>query len=222
MIASNEMLASLITNLCLNKDVFYGGDFILLTRHNSSEIEKEISKDYDYIPFAKYIYEYFIALRFHYSKFIYDDFIAIIREIDRDNKTNVWRYGNEVKIKRVVDYMFDSKNNFFDELDKGDVDLPDKINNYVGGGMKSLSSKICKYLSEYIFNKDNYYINDKYIRAMSLFYYEYYCKKSHSAFKNISDIDNLKYEELHKLLDVIRYAANPSLLRSEFDHIIWY
>lgn len=152
----------------------------------------------------------------------YEVMLALIREIDRDNSTNVWRYGNKSKIEAVLDYIFKSSS-FYGDLKSGRKKLPDILNESAGGGILSLSSKICKYLSEYEFCADNFFIYDSYVRALIGFYYDEYVSKTH----HFTTTKNITYEELFDLLEQILKNArikdsNPSLKRSELDHLIWY
>ena len=214
-----EELNSLITNCNLDYDATK--NLILINEHNGDEIEKVIEADKDYIPFAKYIFNYLV--KSYQTQMDKDKLIAIIREIDRDNSTNIWRYKkSREKIFKAVDFIVEPKHNFYERLKVGDKTLPDQINAYVGSGMPSLSSKICKYLAEYIYGNDAYYINDSYVRALALFYYEYYFGCPHPKYKRIYDINNLSYEELFDLLEEIRFKTCSNLTRNKFDHIIWY
>lgn len=201
------------------------GNLVNLNEANSKIIEEKIVKDPSYFPFSKYIYQYIFGSKTVPS---YSDpelktkLKCVIRQIDTDNSTGEWRFHKESRISKVIDYISDSKNHFFESLKKGDIDLPDEINACADNGMPSLSSKICKYLHEYIYNKDAYFINDSYIRALALFYYEHNFGKPHPTYDSISKINKLNYKELFLLLEEIRLKACPTLKRSEFDHIIWY
>lgn len=226
-------------------------NIVLLTKNNAKYIENEIKNDFNYIPFAKIIFEYYKGLYgIEGIKENKDNcLIAIIREIDRDNSTNVWRYGNAQSIKDVVAYITDPKNNFFKWLKQSDYALPDDIQKD-NKGIYSLSSKICKYLHEYMYNKNTtgynstgYYINDKYIRHALLFYLDFYCTylgdkesdKYKESLKNdkiitSSKVDKLcvakiyeMLQELHRLSDKQADAMHTDkLTKNELDHIIWY
>ena len=109
---------------------------------------------------------------------------------------------------------------------KGERKLPDELVKYCGKRVKSLSSKICKYLSELIYRKDNYYIYDKYIRHALPFYLDYYgISHNFNKSKDIN-INKLSYEDLYKRLEELRDKINRSyrntITKNELDHIIWY
>ena len=129
-----EELNSLITNCNLDYDATK--NLILINEHNGDEIEKVIEADKDYIPFAKYIFNYLV--KSYQTQMDKDKLIAIIREIDRDNSTNIWRYKkSREKIFKAVNFIVEPKHNFYERLKVGDKTLPDQINAYVGSGMPS-------------------------------------------------------------------------------------
>lgn len=201
------------------------GNLINLDKDNSRIIEGNLLKDSDYFPFSKHIYDYIFKLK---NVPLYSDpdlkikLKCVIRQIDTDNSTGEWRFHKESRISKVIDYISDSKNHFFESLKKGDIDLPDEINACADNGMPSLSSKICKYLHEYIYNKDAYFINDSYIRALALFYYEHNFGKPHPVYNSINKMYKINYKDLFSILEDVRIRACPTLKRNDFDHIIWY
>ena len=125
----------------------------------------------------------------------------------------------------MIEYISDPDNNFFERLEEGDDSLPDKILHECDAGFKSLSSKICKYLCEYYCEKDNYYINDSFIRAMLLFYLDYY-EVEHTEVISIGKVNSMSYKELHGWLTKLHEASNKKhqckITKSELDHILWY
>jgi hypothetical protein len=214
----------------LNLDVH--NNIILLTRYNAKKIEDKIKIDQNYFGFYKIIYQKY-----------YNDFknkediwankekslFALLRILDVDNSTNVWRYKyKRDNFNRMLDYMVDPKNEFFVNLENGDVNLPDILSdNKVGGtAVKSFSSKVCHYISIEAFGLDNYYKNDKFIRAALPFYLDEYVV-NHNI-KTKGNVDSWSYKELHAALDSLLDAANkehnnkPELTKGELDHIIWY
>ena len=217
-------LSTLVKNgLTITKSLH--GIIVDLNLKNSTLIEALIAADPNYIPFAKYIFDYKFKLGSipsYTDPHLKEKLLCVIREIDRDNNTNEWRFRKGSRINKVLDFICEPTNIFFDRLKKGDKKLVDDINALVGNSMPSLSSKICKYLSDYIFNTDSYFINDSYIRLLALFYYEYSFGVIHAKYKTISAINKLSYEDLFNLLELIRLKICPTLKREEFDHIIRY
>lgn len=209
-------------------------NIVKLTKRNSDIIEDLINKDENYYPFARTLYSYFISLYgiegFKENK--EKSLFAVLREIDRDNSTNVWRYKHRSNFNSCVEYISNPENHFFVRLEGGDPALPDEIVNSCGTPLKSLSSKICKYLSEWMYpKKDNYFINDSFVRHVLPFYLDYYGveKKDNkgNTIKGSTDIDKLGYESLFDLLrrlnDVAAKENNGvKLSKSRLDHILWY
>ena len=197
-------------------------NIVLLTKNNADIIEKTIKDDNDYYPFFSQIFKSFSIndIKNNNNKALF----ACIREIDRDNSTNVWRYkSNRDAFCKVIDYMAKNTENFWDKLEKGQKNLPDTL--VEQGGTKSLSSKICKYLSEELYKKDNYYINDSVIRAVLLFYLDYY-KVSHDSIQSINGVGKISYTHLFDLLEQLNYKVKEKhgveLTKNELDHILWY
>ncbi len=212
------------SNLCDKHNLNIDGKIVLLTRNNADVIEKLLKDDNTYIPFAKIVFDSFEknAVMENKNKALF----IVAREIDRDNNTNAWRYNkNHDSFNNMIKYISNKNNKFFERLNSGDQTLPDDIVEKCGTGVKSLSSKICKYLCEYIYNKDNFYINDSVVRNMLLFYLDYYGVK-HPKLKSIYGVDNLKYSDYYELLSKLHTERNSkhkdSITKSELDHIIWY
>ena len=215
-----------LNKLIIDKNLEFDSEYniVKLTKNNAKIIEAEINNDEDYFPFSKILYNYYGAEKVKNNS--EQALFCVIREIDRDNSTNVWRYKqNRDNFKGVIKYLVDTDNNFFEKLKSGQKELPDIIVEKYGTGLKSLSSKICKYLSEWMFGKDNYYINDKYIRHALLFYLDYYKvdkKVNNRELKCSRNVDNLSYKDLFDLLDKLNKSAKSGLTKNELDHILWY
>ena len=64
---------------------------------------------------------------------------VVIRKIDRNKSTNVWRYDHRKEFNDCIKYL--SNNNYvFERLEKGDINIPDDIVKNCGICFKSLSS----------------------------------------------------------------------------------
>lgn len=188
----------------------------------------------NYFPFSYSLYDYFVDKYGidYFKKNKEDSLFGVIREIDRDNSTNVWRYKEHRDcFNKCIEYIVNPNNQFFEKLGKGDTSLPDLIVEKCGTELKSLSSKICKYLSEWMYQDSNkYYINDKFVRHTLLFYLDYYGvekKANNKLITSSSAVDKLSYKYLFTLLDKLNEAAakkekQDKLSKSELDHILWY
>ncbi len=197
---------------------------VLLTKKNAKIIEKLVCNDDDYFPFAQKLFDYYGFGRVQENKD--KSLFAVVREIDRDNSTNVWRYRtNRDSFNNMISYITESKNNFFGRLEKGETTLPDLIVDQCGTGLKSLSSKVCKYLCEFAFQKDNYYINDRIVRHILLFYLDFY-RIDHSDINSVYAVDKMEYQTLYGWLSKLHKARNETykdkITKSELDHILWY
>lgn len=162
--------------------------------------------------------------------------VYVLREIDRDNCTNVWRYDEKGReaFRSIIKYISNKKNNFFSDLEKVRVDLPDVLLDQAkkSKDIKSFCSKVCKYLDDYVYKNNRYYINDKYIRHALPFYLDKYNVKiefdnKKFEYKSYRDFDKLPYKELFICLDELKDAASrfhkeKILKKNDLDHIIWY
>ena len=221
-------------------------NIVLLNKYNANKIGEEIRKDNDYIPFAKILYDHYTNNNKNKKNFINnnkamteDPIFIVMREIDRDNSTNVWRYKrNRDGFKEIYKYIKDNKNSFFGDLSNEESTLPDKLTKISGAGINSFASKVCKYLCEYIYGKDGYFINDKFIRHALPFYLTHYKVKFPKINKIVnkkikkvdiessSDCDKLSYIDLYNSLnDLLNEANNKTkdkITKDELDRIIWY
>ena len=197
---------------------------VLLSKENAQIIDRLIKEDDDYFPFSKHLFDYFglDKIRCNEDRALF----ALLREIDRDNSTNVWRYKkNRNSFYNIIDYIVNPDNRFFDRLREGDNTLPDEIVTECGDGLRSLSSKICKYLCEFAYNRDNYYINDSFIRHILLFYLDYY-KVEHPDLSSCRDVNALSYQDLYNWLAKLHRQRDEkygdTITKNELDHILWY
>ena len=210
---------------------------VLINKANSDLIEEAIQKDQGYIQFAKRIYEYEkITHNNTFPREDVDSLTALIRMIDIENSTQVWRYDREA-LKRMVNYVADKKNKFWKRLEKGEPELVDDLtkaskdqsdDSDTTNGKKSLASKICKYLAEYDLEgkkKYAYYINDSFVRRVIIPYIHYYMpKKEFERVKKMKKPDSWSYAELFEELENLHnhIAEAKNINRSQFDHIMWY
>lgn len=222
-------ISPILRELISTKDLDFDDGIVLLTKDNAANIEKAIKEDDDYYPFFERIFG-----SFNFSDIRHDEgkaLFACIREIDRDNSTNVWRYGDRASIHKIIEYIKNPQNNFWDKLKTGEPRLPDELVEVGGTGIKSLSTKICKYLSNEAskidkeYAHDCYYINDRIVKGVLLFYLDHYGVK-HEKIKTANKLKNIKYIDFFNLLEKLNEAAEKKhgtkLSRNELDHILWY
>lgn len=222
-------ISPILRELISAKKLDFDDGLVLLTKDNAAKIEEAIKEDDDYFPFFERLF-----ISFSFSDIQQDKgraLFACIREIDRDNSTNVWRYGDRDSIDKIVKYISSPQNNFWDELKIGKRSLPDELVEVGGTGIKSLSTKICKYLSNEASKKDKkyahdcYYINDRIVKGVLLFYLDHYGVE-HEKIKTANKLKNIKYIDFFNLLEMLNEAAEKKhgtkLSRNELDHILWY
>ena len=133
----------------------------------------------------------------------------------------------------MVEFIINKDKGFWEDLKAGKPELVDGlISAAIAGeekskysqkseGPRSLASKICKYLSIYTFGKDNYYINDRFVRNVLPHYYRYYL----SMIIDENDVEKASYCQLHKLLSDLHNCAQikkENLTKNELDHLMWY
>lgn len=87
-----------------------------------------------------------------------------------------------------------------------------------GKKIKSLASKVCKYLNEWNFNGDAYTINDSVVRAILPYYLAYYGING-SLWEN-KNFEELNYQEFYGIFSELRNKTK--LNNNELDHLIWY
>ena len=210
------------------------GIIVEINANNSKCIEDAIQKDDSYnLTFYDKIFEFYGG-KAGFQKYNREAVLAVIRMIDMENSTNMWRMkGNHRKtINNMVEYICDKGKHFWEDLNNGCIELVDKLTN-AGKGKdgvdgKSLSSKVCKYFNR-LYGKNAYYINDEVVRRVLPYYMKYYDVKLCGAIlpkshKGKYNINKMSYENLYKCLDALRVKADPGgvLSKTEFDHIMWY
>lgn len=210
----------------------------LLDDHNSEIIEREIQEDDGYIQFTKMIVEYYKTKNHKvFPEYDEDAVKAVVRMIDTENSTNVWRFNRE-KLLNMVAYIVKRENKFWKELISSNKVVRKKLvkklakaaqgqditeDQEEGAQPNSLASKVCKYFAQYIKgDKDTnlYFINDSFVRHTLRYYYHFYCKKD----LNKTDIENYEYDQLFDKLDEIYKKAKKTshITRGRMDHIMWY
>ena len=210
---------------------------VLLKDSNSVVIEDKITNDKNYITFANYIFQHFASE--HQNNFPLDDrtaVLSVVRMIDIENSTNVWRFNRDGLIA-MVDYIVDNHDIFLANLlsdnDSTRCGVVETLINAVNPEgedsdetePRSLASKICKYLAQYITggNDNLYFINDSFVRKTLPFYCAYYEVTIPYKYSEYAD----DYKKLFEILEALRLKAakverEEPLTRGHMDHIMWY
>lgn len=156
-----------------------------------------------------------------------DNITLIVRKIAIDNSTHTPTADCAV----LAHYMFDKNNRFFERLESGDIALVDDLCQYgitvTGKRHKSLASKICRYLNEWIYGSDAYTINDLIVRTV-LPYYLHRHDVDKSLWTKIvgnnirrKDFEMMSYKEFFACYEGLHKTIQGVSLR-DLDSLIWY
>ena len=209
------------------------GDLVELSGSNSDIVEAGIPAGLvdihgyafakGYLPLAKTLYLSKCASG--PMSFPFHDPVAVkevLEQIDKDNGTMDTKHSPRA-VDSFRDFICDPANNFVARLNDPDSfkDLVEDLrSSHHGYNAKSLASKVCKYLHEYYWDHDFYFINDNVVRSVFPYYLDAY-GIAHTI-RTKGDVDALSYPDLYDLLEALHLTACPSLTRSKMDHILWY
>ena len=195
---------------------------------NSNVIERLISNDPNY-PFRQ-TKEYFLNMwQQRNGQLTEEDCFDIVKKIVKENST---RTADEYT-KLFAHYMFST--DFFERLANNDIKLvDDMLDNVIASCKaqrikirkdKSLASKICKYLNEWLYDANVYSINDSFVRDVLPYYLmihgvdrKLWIKRNGNKIKNI---DKMKYVEFIGLISKLEEKI-AVLDKNKIDHILWY
>lgn len=123
----------------------------------------------------------------------------------------------------ITDFILNQDATFYRRLKDGEWTLVEEMEKFVSLKSRhecSWCSKVCKYLQEYLFDGDSYYIYDNNVVGKLNDYRKYYGLKR--TVKTTIDVKVTAqwYENLCKSLDELK-AKSPGLSRTEMDHILW-
>ena len=196
----------------LTKDEYL---MVQLTKDNSDIVEACIAVDPAYQSKGKSIMEGYFDAGNYSEKAYYD----IINRIATENSTRTSKKTMEC----LAAYCADPRNNFIGRIEVGDNSLVDEIlQHLVQKGYrkdKSLASKLCRYLNEWLFSACAYTINDSVIRAILPYYLAYY--KIDRALWQGKNFEELSYVEFYTIFSALRDKV-AVLNNHQLDHLIWY
>lgn len=161
------------------------------------------------------------------------DFKKILKALTRANLENfVWQVAisNSIQGKTkqsrdaIVDFILNKGAAFYNRLKNGDWALVEEMEVFVSSKSRhecSWCSKTCKYLQEYLFDGDSYYIYDNNVVGKVNDYREYYgLEKTAKTTIDVKKNPTQWYENLCKSLDELK-AKSQGLSRTDIDHILW-
>lgn len=196
----------------LTKDEFW---MVRLTRENADMVEACIKEDPAYQSHGKAVMEQHFCAGNYSNEAYYD----IIDCIATENSTHT---SNEAK-KCLAGYCAALENRFLDRIREGDPYLVDDLlQQLVQNGYrkeKSLASKICRYLNEWLYGGCAYTINDSVVRTILPYYLAYY--KIDRTLWQGKLFDKLSYMAFYEIFSTVRDAVGE-LNNHQLDHLIWY
>ncbi len=206
---------------------------VLLNNNNSKKIEKFLDDDLSYVKYTEMFCEKSGLKTDLDKRYDIKTITGVVRIIDIENGTQQWLNSKgRDRSSRMIAYIVKRSNKFWDDLNAGKPELIDNLikaavkdegKNTKGkdfDGPKSLASKICKYLSLYVLEKDSYYVNDSFVRRVLPYYFRYYLNN-----KRITGLSSMSYADLHKLfveLHTCPEIEKENLTKHKIDHIMWY
>lgn len=157
--------------------------------------------------------------------------LAVVLAIDEDNSTFDARVHRSVACNFFTDYILDPTNTFVADLDGNSrtvKSLPDKmvaafLSTSIPGKYRALSlaSKICKYLHEWYYGHDKFFIYDSVVRKMLPFYLDIF-NVPHAGFNTATDFNRISYSQFYDYINSIYSHCSTVMSKSELDHIMWY
>lgn len=219
----------------------HDGWIVELNKHNSDIVEKLVETNDTYsVPFANYVFKGICSDNGgSFPRTNLKAIEAMIRVIDRDNSTQVWQHDKN-RVKKMASYIKDPNNHFWARLEKPDKNLIEDLidNSRINADdsdLVSLSSKVCKFLFEYINEnnkkvdyRDAYFISDRFVRRALPFYCDTYNIDVKNFKLSCSFFNDCKYEELFDVLEKLQAKANSGVGKKDYlnkhriDHILWF
>lgn len=208
-----ELLLTVPSNLTsLERDEYL---MVCLNKHNSVIVEDCIAKDPAYQLKGKAL----IAQYFKAGDYSEAAYFEIVRCIATENSTRT----STTTMECLAAYCADRSKRFLDRIENGEQELvDDMLRHLVKNGSrkdKSLVSKVCRYLNEWLYDGCAYTINDSVVRAIIPYYLAYY-----NIDRNLwasKKFDELSYIEFYRIYSALR-AKVPELNNHQLDHLIWY
>lgn len=208
-----ELLLTVSDNLLgLTKDRYL---LVELTRENSAIVEACLAADPAYSMSGKAVAEKYFGSG-DYSERAY---FEVIHCIATENSTRTSKETMEI----LARYCANPDNNFLSRVQSGDQTLVDALTLHLAQSKsrkdKSLASKMCRYLNEWLYGGCAYTINDSVVRAVLPYYLAYY-KIDRSLWAG-KKFDDLSYVAFYALFSLVRDAVGV-LDNHQLDHLIWY
>lgn len=209
----DEILLDIPDNLLsLENDEFF---MVKLSKGNSSIVEIEIENDFGYRHIGKMAFDVMYSNN-DYSK---ESFYQVINKIATENST----ITSKVVMSLLAEYCSNLDNWILERLKEGNPQLVDDLlEHLVKNGEKrdkSLASKNCRYMNEWLYYEDSFTINDSVVRKVLPYYLAYY--KIDKSLWYGKNLDDLSYVEFFRLFNALKDLI-LEMNRHELDHLMWY
>lgn len=237
-----------MTNYCYQFDLDSNG-ILALTKENVERINFIIDNDPNYRLFSDMdnpmSVRRYIADRKETLPWSVDEIEYIVIEIDRQNATHqastgVKKNDSDKDGRRQTAEYIHNIDNLYERLKCGEASLVDNIAKALyktdGGGRYTFSfaSKFCTYVSQVLYDSDEYSIYDKVLCDILPYYAWAYLSddsyfgrtKSKISKKICIEDKNGNYKLYRELIDSIRNRNEEMsgylISRKDFDHLLWY
>lgn len=199
-----------------------------LTKNNVAIIEISIKDDPNYKDNTSIIiknlglYQNYSLSKTINSKLTKQILERFVWQIAIDN--NIQGKSHSVKAQ-IAQYISQLGDKFYDRLKTCDWSLVEEMEAFVFKNNTrhecSWCSKVCKYLADYLFNGDNYYIYDSNVKnRLNDYRKKYGLKKTRKEDLEAKSNKNW-YTNLCNSLDELNDELPVKLKRFELDHVLW-
>ena len=127
------------------------GNLVKLTLGNFTIIKNLISNDDRYkFLYSKIVFDSFCEINIFTKNKEFkrdkDSYIAVLRMIDFENSTQVFRMHRD-DFYKIIDFIMSDEEDFYNRLKDGKITLVDDLVNQCSFKLVSFCSKICKFLN---------------------------------------------------------------------------
>ena len=200
---------------------------ILINQENSDVVERLIAGDENYAGFNE-TRRLIQAHKDDYEDLDEEQCFKIVNQIARENSTRT----SKVNCRLFAKYMIE--HDFFEKVKEGKIEIVEEmlkgIKEYDSKARrdKSLASKVCKYFNTFLFERNDFSINDSFVRSLLPYYLKQY-EVDESLWKTnkgkIKNLERVKYDTFISLISELEAKIkikSPNLNKNLIDHVMWY
>ena len=219
-------------SISTKKVAYHEDNLVELSSTNLGIIKTEISRNDMYkFNFAKMVYDSFVGTPLYRTR---DFYVAILRIIDFENSTQILRF-NRIDFYNIIDYIMKDEPMFYARLGSGDSKLVEDITGVCSKQLLSFASKICKFLNNLMFGKDDYFIYDYYVVNILAYYLDWHRSNNTANYKSIissftdKEVENIlngkNYKNFYTLMESLNNlvkTTGSTFSRDDLFKIMWY